>query len=117
MLEITMLPTEQIRDWHDTEEERVFALYQSMVTDGFLREHPLLVNEREDGGYRLIDGHHRRASALRAGIPEVPALVVPRDFQLSEEKLEQLRSSVSQWLTENPISLLCLLYTSPSPRD
>lgn len=40
---------------------------------------PLLVRQRDAGGYWIIEGHRRRSAALMAGMKQVPCIVVSAD--------------------------------------
>ncbi|MEX0666102.1 MAG: ParB N-terminal domain-containing protein [Acidimicrobiia bacterium] len=41
---------------------------------------PVVVVERDDGGYWIIDGQHRFLAAQELGLRQLPAVIVPRDM-------------------------------------
>lgn len=47
---------------------------------------PIVVRELEDGGYEILGGEHRRDSAVRVGLKEVPVISVGRiDEKMAKE--------------------------------
>jgi ParB family chromosome partitioning protein len=59
----------------DTHVKRVI---DSVERVGFLA--PVVVVERDDGGYDIIDGQHRFLAAKEVGLRRVPAVIVPGDL-------------------------------------
>ncbi len=65
------------------DEEALVSLTDSVRELGVLQ--PILVREREDGGYELIAGERRWRAAKRAGLPDIPAVIRRIDDQTSLE--------------------------------
>ena len=59
--------------------EEMNALIESIQEQGILT--PLIVRPKENAGneYEIVSGHRRFRAAIKAGIKEVPALIVPLD--------------------------------------
>ena len=59
--------------------EEMNALIESIQEQGILS--PLLVRPKEntEDGYEIVSGHRRFRAAVKAGMKEVPALIVPLD--------------------------------------
>lgn len=59
--------------------EEMNALIESIQEQGILS--PLIVRPKEntEDGYEIVSGHRRFRAAVKAGIKEVPALIVPLD--------------------------------------
>ncbi len=49
------------------------ALTRSIRAHGVL--HPLLIRQKDDGGYEVVAGHRRYAAAVAAGLSEIPCIV------------------------------------------
>ncbi len=73
-------------------------LVSSIKEHGILQ--PILVTEREDGGYELIAGERRLRASTIAGLPTIPALVKAASRQ---EKLELALIENIQRQNLNPI--------------
>lgn len=56
----------------------VKRVVDSVERVGFLA--PVVVVERDDGGYDIIDGQHRFLAAREVGMRRVPAVIVPADL-------------------------------------
>jgi ParB family chromosome partitioning protein len=56
----------------------VKRVVDSVERVGFLA--PVVVVERDDGGYEIIDGQHRFLAAKQVGMRRVPAVIVPGDL-------------------------------------
>lgn len=61
---------------------------------GFLQ--PVLVAEREDGMYRIIDGEHRYESARINGYETVPCIVAHGDLATDEDKQKFLTARMNR---------------------
>lgn len=63
--------------FHVRDDEEMQQLVESIKENGVLT--PVAVREKEDGRYELISGHRRRRACELAGIPSLPAVVLPLD--------------------------------------
>jgi len=77
-LKLTQLE-EDPRNPNYMSEEQLELLSRGIQENGFLQ--PVLVRRRDDGTYVIIDGHHRALAAGRAGLAEVPCVVVHTNTQ------------------------------------
>lgn len=86
--EITPNP-QQPRSHFD--DDAIVTLAESISELGILQ--PLVVTEREDGGYNLVAGERRWRAARRAGLTQVPAMVrtVDDERSLTEALVENLQ--------------------------
>jgi filamentous hemagglutinin len=70
---------------------KIKRLTSDMKANGFDPAHPIEVATVE-GRQIIVDGHHRAAAAVRAGIPQVPVTVTPvspaQAAQLAREAAE-----------------------------
>jgi flagellar motor protein MotB len=78
--EAITLPPERVARAEATAE----ALVPSVREHGILQ--PILVRRRSEGGYEVVAGARRLLAARRAGVAEIPAVVV----QVSDEESEKL---------------------------
>ena len=58
-----------------TDQAHVLKLAEDMKRRGYQSAHPLLVWEDDNGKWLLVDGFHRRAAAILAGLDKVPCAV------------------------------------------
>lgn len=54
-------------------DEEMRGIVESIKTYGVI--HPIIVREKQDGGYEVISGHRRKRGCELAGIKEIPAIV------------------------------------------
>lgn len=59
-------------------------LVSNIKKDGALTSVPL-VHQQQDGGYKILSGHHRIAAAIEAGISEAPCMVIEEDLSRDQE--------------------------------
>ena len=80
---------------------------------------PALVRPREGGGYEIIAGHRRQMASQLAGYRNMPCIVrnMTDDEAILAMTDDNLRQRETILPSEKAMSLNCLLYTSPSPRD
>lgn len=79
---IKKIPLESIDSFKEhpfrvRDDEEMRQLVESIKENGVLT--PAAVREKEDGRYELISGHRRRRACELAGIPSLPAIVLPLD--------------------------------------
>ena len=81
-------------------ETLINRLVQSIQTLGFL-DPIMVVPEKEEGYYEVIDGQHRLEAAKIVGLEKIPAFVLPRDLRnyilsFNIEKAPGLKEKASQ---------------------
>ena len=59
------------------DEERLALFTELYVSDGVGALPPIEVIERPSGNYLIADGHHRAFAAVRVGLKEIPAQILP----------------------------------------
>jgi ParB family chromosome partitioning protein len=80
-LTFAVLPTaklEVISHQRKPSDPHVKRVVESVERVGFLA--PVVVVERDDDGYIIIDGQHRFLAAKELGLKRLPAVIVPRDI-------------------------------------
>ena len=77
------------------------GLRDSIRTEGFKEDSPILMGVKEDGTMGVMDGHHRIELAKQEGIDEVPVAYIPVgdevDFNAGTGKIEHM---VENWHAE-----------------
>lgn len=74
---------------------KIKRLTSDMKANGFDPAHPIEVAEVE-GRQIIIDGHHRAAAAVRAGIQEVPIKVTPLSPAQAAKLAEEAGETAAQ---------------------
>ena len=77
MLDIDAIKPFRHHPFHLYEGERLNDMVESIKEHGILS--PIIVRPLENGEYEIISGHRRLFASKRAGLTEVPALVVEMD--------------------------------------
>ncbi len=81
ILDTTPLPLSQLEEDptnpNHMSDEQMAALVHAIEVAGFLQ--PCLVRRIGPNRYKIIDGHHRAAAASKAGLSQVPCVVVETD--------------------------------------
>jgi ParB-like chromosome segregation protein Spo0J len=52
--------------------DRMIAKHLRYIIEHGTIESPILVDKLSDGTYQIINGHHRWAAAIRAGLKKIP---------------------------------------------
>ena len=110
---ITLLPLSELHDFPNhpfkvRDDEAMQETAESIRQYGVLQ--PLTVR-KAGGAYELVAGERRLRAARLAGLTEVPCLLADVD----EEASGML--ALVENLQRRDLDYICLLYTSPSPRD
>jgi ParB-like chromosome segregation protein Spo0J len=80
-------------NYRATDTAHVQRIAESMRSQGYDSDYALRVTATRDGLWRIVDGHHRAAAALMAGLDVVPCRIV-EDASGSSLRLRQLRANM-----------------------
>ena len=81
-------------NYRETDKPHVERIAASMAANGFDVDYALRVTLSPSGAWRIVDGHHRAAAALIAGLDVVPCSIV-EDASGSALRLRQLRANMA----------------------
>lgn len=78
-IQISNLPINKINDFPNhpfkvVDDEDMDKLVVSIEENGILS--PTIVREKDDGSYEMIAGHRRKHAAFRAGLEEIPCIIM-----------------------------------------
>lgn len=80
-------------------------LVASIKKDGCLTS-TVLVMEQENKKYMCVSGHHRVRAALKAGLKEVPCLIIPTVDESTRIRLQLTHNDIHGTPDENIVSIL-----------
>lgn len=77
--EVVELDPKEVLTWQEVDEETVDRIARRL-SHGWLDDMPLVVVGRlETGAHEVVDGNHRRAAAIQAGLGVIPVVAVNMD--------------------------------------
>ena len=101
------------------DQDKIEELSMSIKENGIIQPIAVRPNKYEAGKYEIIAGERRWLAAQKAGLNEVPVIILDIDDQKSLEIaiVENVQRQDLNIVEEAKGYQSCLLYTSPSPRD
>ena len=76
-VDVVEVDPRKIAAWQEVEDEQVEEIAQSISLNRGWPEHlPLIVVGNTGDGYEVVDGNHRRAAAIQAGLKTIKVLAV-----------------------------------------
>lgn len=87
------------------EEKDFKRLVESVKKDGCLTS-SVLVMEQQDKKFMCISGHHRIKAASKAGLKEIPCLVIPEVDESTRIRLQLTHNDIHGSPDENIVSIL-----------
>lgn len=94
---VVMIPLNEISNFpnHPFKVERNEELEEMVesIKSGGVRQ-PVIVREREDGGYEMVSGHRRKLASEIAGLKEIPAII--RELTRDEATILMVDSNIQR---------------------
>ncbi len=94
---VVMIPLNEISNFpnHPFKVERNEELEEMVesIKSGGVRQ-PVIVREKEDGGYEMVSGHSRKLASEIAGLKEIPAII--RELTRDEATILMVDSNIQR---------------------